>query len=361
MTDIAPAQEALPGKTVPNARSQRAIALWLLLCCAMIFAMVIVGGITRLTHSGLSIVQWDPIIGAIPPLNTAQWNETFHLYQQTPEFRDVNSGMDLSQFKSIFWMEYAHRLLGRSIGLVFLLPFLYFLARGRIEKRLVPKLIAMFVLGGLQGALGWYMVSSGLIHNPHVSQYRLTAHLSLAFLIYAFILWVALDLLGPTMPVPAPEFTRLRRFSYGVTALVFLMVIAGGFVAGLRAGFIYNTFPMMNGHWLPLGMFALHPLWRNFFANMGTVQFDHRIIAYLLVIVISSFWFMARRAPLPTRPRIAIHLLLLMLAIQISLGIATLLLVVPTPLAATHQAGALTLFTIAVFVSHAMRNARPVS
>ena len=361
MTDLAFAQETRPSVPAPKARSQRAIAIWLLLCCAMIYAMVIVGGITRLTHSGLSIVHWDPIMGAIPPLNTAQWNHVFHLYQQTPEFRDVNSDMDLAQFKSIFWMEYAHRLLGRSIGLVFLLPFLYFLIRGRIEKRLIPKLVTMFILGGLQGALGWYMVSSGLVHNPHVSQYRLTAHLSLAFLIYAYILWVALDLLGPTAQTPAPEFTRLRRFSYGVTALVFLMVIAGGFVAGLRAGFIYNTFPMMNGRWLPLGMFALHPLWRNFFANMGTVQFDHRMIAYLLIIVISSFWFMARRTSLPRRPRIAIHLLLAMLAIQVTLGITTLLLVVPTPLASAHQAGALMLFTIAVFTSHAMRNAQPTA
>ena len=360
MTDPAFVKEPQNAAPQPAARSRRAIALWLLLCCAMIFAMVVVGGITRLTHSGLSIVQWDPIVGAVPPLNTAQWNTAFHLYQKTPEFRDVNSDMDLAQFKSIFWMEYAHRLLGRGIGVVFLLPFLYFLARGRIEKRLIPKLVTMFILGGLQGALGWYMVASGLIHNPHVSQYRLTAHLSLAFLIYAFILWVALDLIGPTSEVPAQEFNGLRRFSYGVTALIFLMVIAGGFVAGLRAGFIYNTFPLMNGRWLPLGMFALHPLWRNFFANMGTVQFDHRMIAYLLIIVVTSFWFMARRLPLPRRPRIAIHLLLAMLAVQVTLGISTLLLVVPTPLASAHQAGALTLFTIAVFVSHSVRNARPL-
>ncbi len=361
MTDLVFTNQNQPEAGGPKIRSRRAIAIWLLMCCAMIYAMVIVGGITRLTHSGLSIVRWDPIMGAIPPLSTAQWNHVFRLYQQTPEFRDVNSNMDLAQFKSIFWMEYAHRLLGRSIGLVFLLPFLYFLIRGQIEKQLVPKLVSMFILGGLQGVLGWYMVSSGLVHNPHVSQYRLTAHLSLAFVIYAYILWVALDLLGPTVSAPAPEFRRLRRLCYGVTALVFLQVIAGGFVAGLRAGFIYNTFPLMNGRWLPLGMFALHPVWRNFFANMGTVQFDHRMIAYTLVVVISSFWFMARRTPLPRRPRIAIHLLLAMLAIQVTLGITTLLLVVPVPLASAHQAGALMLFTIAIFTSHALRNARPAT
>ncbi|MHB8453710.1 MAG: COX15/CtaA family protein [Acidiferrobacterales bacterium] len=356
MTDITIAQDSFPGKTASKMRSQRAVAIWLLLCCAMIFAMVVVGGITRLTRSGLSIVEWDPIVGAIPPLNTAQWDKAFHLYQQTPEYRDVNFDMGLGEFKSIFWMEYAHRLLGRSIGLVFLLPFLYFLVRGRIEKGLVPKLVTMFVLGGLQGALGWYMVKSGLINNPRVSQYRLTAHLATAFLIYAFILWVALDLLFPPPRRRAPELTQLRRFSYGVTGLIFVMVVAGGFVAGLKAGFVYNTFPTMNGHWLPPGMFALQPLWRNFFENMGTVQFDHRTIAYLLALVIPLFWFKAKAISLPRRPRIAIHLLLAMLAIQITLGITTLLYVVPIPLAATHQAGALTLFTIAVFVNHTLRN-----
>ncbi len=356
MTDITIAQDCFPGKTVTKMRSRRAVAIWLLLCCAMIFAMVVVGGITRLTRSGLSIVEWDPIVGTIPPLSTAQWDKAFHLYQQTPEYRDVNFDMGLGEFKSIFWMEYAHRLLGRSIGLVFLFPFLYFLARGRIEKRLVPKLVTMFVLGGLQGALGWYMVKSGLINNPRVSQYRLTAHLATAFLIYAFILWVALDLLFPPPRRPAPELRQLRRFSYGVTGLIFVMVVAGGFVAGLKAGFVYNTFPTMNGHWLPPGMFGLQPLWRNFFENMGTVQFDHRTIAWLLVFVIPVFWFKAQATSLPRRPRIAIHLLVAMLAIQITLGITTLLYVVPIPLAATHQAGALTLFTIAVFVNHALRN-----
>jgi len=356
MIDPAVAHDSRSRGTTSATPRQRAIAIWLLLCCAMIFAMVVVGGVTRLTRSGLSIVEWDPIIGTIPPLNTAQWNTAFHRYQLTPEYRDVNFDMGLDEFKSIFWMEYAHRLLGRSIGLVFLLPFLYFMARRQIEKRLIPKLVTMFVLGGLQGALGWYMVKSGLVHDPHVSQYRLTAHLATAFLIYAFIFWVALDLLFPSTQRPAPELTRLRRFSYGVTGLVFVMVVAGGFVAGLKAGFVYNTFPTMNGHWLPPGMFALQPLWRNFFENMGTVQFDHRMIAYLLAIVITAFWLYAQRAPLTVRPRIAIHLLLAMLAIQITLGITTLLYVVPIPLAATHQAGALTLFTIALFVNHSLRN-----
>lgn len=357
MTDLATARETRPVELIQPEPRQRPMAIWLLLCCAMIFAMVVVGGVTRLTRSGLSIVEWDPIIGAIPPLNTAQWDKAFNLYKQTPEFRDVNFDMKLDEFKSIFWMEYAHRLLGRSIGVVFLAPFLYFLARRRVDRRLVPKLITMFVLGGLQGALGWYMVKSGLIHNPHVSQYRLTAHLATAFLIYAFIFWVALDLIFPHSRRPTEQLKNLRRFSYGVTALVFVMVVAGGFVAGLKAGFIYNTFPTMNGHWLPAGMFALQPLWRNFFENMGTVQFDHRVIAYLLAAVIPVFWFVAKRATLPARGRIGIHLLLAMLAVQITLGITTLLFVVPIPLAATHQAGALTLFTIALFVNHTLRNA----
>ncbi len=357
MTDLSAAQDTHPGDLARPQPQQKAIAIWLLLCCAMIFAMVVVGGVTRLTRSGLSIVEWDPIMGAVPPLNTTQWDKAFHLYQQTPEFRDVNYDMKLDEFKSIFWMEYAHRLLGRSIGVVFLVPFLYFLARRRIDHQLVPKLVTMFLLGGLQGALGWYMVKSGLVHNPHVSQYRLTAHLGTAFLIYAFIFWVALDLIFPRTRLPNADLRNLRRFAYGVTTLVFVMVIAGGFVAGLKAGFVYNTFPTMNGHWLPPGMFALQPVWRNFFENMGTVQFDHRMIAYLLAIVIPTFWFVARRAQLPARGRVAIHLLLAMLAIQIALGITTLLFIVPIPLAATHQAGALTLFTIALFVSHTLHNA----
>ena len=338
------------------AHSQRTVALWLLVCCAMIFAMVVVGGLTRLTHSGLSMVEWDPIVGVIPPLNTAQWTETFAKYQQTPEYLKINRGMGLAEFKSIFWLEYYHRLLGRSIGIVFLLPFLYFLLRRRIQRAQVPKFLGMFVLGGLQGALGWYMVKSGLVDNPHVSQYRLTAHLAAAFIIYSYIFWVALGLLHPQpQHKGGSAIRRLRHYSLGVSTLIFIMVLSGGFVAGLKAGLAFNTFPTMNGHWVPPGLFALHPLWHNFFENLATVQFDHRVIAYLLAVVIPLFWWHARTIKLPARTRLATHLLLGMLAVQITLGITTLLFFVPVPLAAAHQAGALVLFTLALFVNHELR------
>lgn len=335
--------------------ARKQIAAWLLLCCAMVFAMVVVGGVTRLTHSGLSIVEWQPLVGTLPPLNEAQWLEVFHKYQQTPEYQKVNFDMGLDEFKGIFWWEYFHRLLGRSIGAVFLLPFLYFLVRKKIEWNLAPKLAGIFILGGLQGALGWYMVASGLVDDPRVSQYRLTAHLGMAFIIYAAMLWVALGLLSPTSS--RPEGARaLGRFSLGLSGLVFLMVLSGGFVAGIRAGLAYNTFPLMNGHWIPPEIFMVVPWYANFFENMATVQFDHRLIAWLLAFLVPWFWLRARRVALPAHTRLAIHLLLLMLAVQITLGISTLLLVVPVSLAAAHQAGALLLFSFSLWVSHELRN-----
>ncbi|MHB8535261.1 MAG: COX15/CtaA family protein [Sulfuricaulis sp.] len=329
------------------------IAVWLLTCCALIFAMVVLGGVTRLTHSGLSIVEWDPIVGAIPPLTHAQWEKTFDQYRQTPEYRKVNAGMSLTAFKGIFYVEWAHRLLGRLIGAVFLLPFLYFLARQRVRPALVPRLVIMFVLGGLQGALGWYMVKSGLIDIPRVSPYRLTAHLALAVIIYAYIFWTALGLLYPRESLPPPG--KLRRFSTAVTVLIFLMILSGGFVAGNKAGFAFNTFPLMNGRLIPEGMYAMQPWWANLFENIATVQFNHRLIALLLVLVIPVFWWSAMRSALPARTRGGAHLLFGWLAVQVSLGISTLLLVVPVPLAAAHQAGALILFSIALFVRHALR------
>jgi len=329
------------------------IAVWLLTCCALIFAMVVLGGVTRLTHSGLSIVEWDPIVGAIPPLTQTQWEETFDQYKQTPEYRKINVGMSLLAFKGIFYVEWAHRLLGRLIGVVFLLPFLYFLVRRQITRALVPKLVMMFVLGGLQGALGWYMVKSGLIDIPRVSPYRLTAHLAFAIIIYAYIFWTALGLLYPQEPLPPPG--RLRRFSTVVAALIFVMILSGGFVAGNKAGFAFNTFPLMNGRFIPEGMYAMQPWWANLFENIATVQFDHRMIAYLLCLVIPAFWLTAMRFALPARTRRGVHVLLGWLAVQVTLGITTLLFVMPVPLAAAHQAGALILFSIALLVRHALR------
>jgi heme a synthase len=340
-------------QTVTQSNHHRAIALWLLICCITIFAMVVLGGVTRLTGSGLSMVEWEPLMGVLPPLNQAEWEMVFQKYQQYPEYQIKNSWMTLAEFKTIFWFEYAHRLLGRAIGLIFLIPLIYFMMKGKVDKPLIPKLVTMFILGGLQGLLGWYMVKSGLIDQPHVSQYRLTAHLGLAFLIYAYIFWVALDLLFPKpKPVSNDDIRSLKTFSWMVTGLIFITAMSGGFVAGLKAGLFYNTFPLMNGHWIPEGLFQMEPLWRNFFENITTVQFDHRLLATLLFILIPTLWFMAWRIQLSKRAHLGIHILLILLGIQITLGISTLLLIVPVPLAASHQAGALVLLTAALFVNH---------
>jgi cytochrome c oxidase assembly protein subunit 15 len=330
-----------------------AIAAWLLACCALVFAMVVVGGITRLTHSGLSIVEWQPIVGALPPLDDNAWQETFRKYQETPQFRQVNPDMDLAGFKRIFWWEYVHRLLGRLIGAAFLAPLLWFAARGRISRELTWKLAGIFVLGGLQGAMGWYMVQSGLVDDPRVSQYRLAAHLALALAIYAAMLWIALGLLFPRATVAPPR--ALRRFAVCLVALVFAMALSGAFVAGIRAGLAYNTFPLMNGHLVPPGIFMIEPWYLNFFNNIATVQFDHRVIAWLLAILVPWFWVRVRRAPVPPRARIAADLLLAALGLQIALGITTLLNTVPIPLAAAHQAGALLVLTAAVLALHSLR------
>jgi cytochrome c oxidase assembly protein subunit 15 len=337
----------------------RQLALWLMICCAMIYSMVLLGGLTRLTGSGLSMVQWDPIFGVVPPLSEAQWNATFNLYKKSPEFRKINIGMDLHGFKQIYWFEYAHRLLGRTIGLVFLLPFLYFLFAGRIRRRLIPGLVTMFVLGGLQGLLGWYMVKSGLVDKPHVSQYRLTAHLAMALAIYAYMLWVALGLWwNDTRDAPPAAPRGLRRFAALLGVLVYITALSGGFVAGLKAGLAYNTFPLMDGHWIPATYLLRSPAWRNFFENIATVQFDHRLLATLVLAGCASFWLAARRQPLPASARIGVHALLAAALLQVTLGISTLLLHVPIPLAATHQAGALLLLTVILFVNHRLIHAR---
>ena len=240
--------------------------------------MVVVGGVTRLTHSGLSIVEWQPIVGTLPPLSQADWQETFGKYRLTPQYLQVNKGMTLEEFKGIFWWEYWHRLLGRVIGVVFLVPLLWFIARREIPPGYAGKLFGIFLLGGLQGALGWYMVKSGLVDDPRVSQFRLTAHLGLALAIFAAMLWAGLSLIYPSRAkwelVPDPS---TRAWAIGVALLVFVMALSGGLVAGIRAGFAYNTFPLMNGRLVPPEIFMLEPWWRNFFWNMATVQFDHRV------------------------------------------------------------------------------------
>lgn len=336
--------------------NRKHIAIWLLVCCATIYAMIILGGVTRLTGSGLSMVQWEPVMGVLPPLNQAEWEEAFLLYQQFPEYKLKNFSMSLDEFKSIFWFEYGHRLLGRSIGIIFLLPFLFFLVKGRINRALTSKLITMFVLGGLQGLMGWYMVKSGLVNDPHVSQYRLTAHLSLAIIIYAYMFWVALDLLYPNVDDKLKSTNRkLGQLSLIITAIIFITALSGGFVAGTRAGFAFNTFPLMDGRLIPAGLFELSPAWRNFFENIVTVQFNHRLMATVLFLIIPAFWWLAGKSQLEPRVRTGLHLLLAALALQLTLGITTLLLVVPVSFAAAHQAGAVLLLTASLYVSHQLR------
>ncbi len=337
--------------------ARRQVAGWLLLCCALVFAMVVVGGVTRLTRSGLSIVQWEPVVGAIPPLSQADWQQLFSEYQHTPEYLKVNHGMSLQEFKGIFWWEYFHRLLGRLIGVAFFVPLLLFLWQKKIERRLAPRLVGIFLLGGLQGAIGWWMVASGLVDDPRVSHVRLSIHLGMAFLIFAAMLWTALDVLaGP--PRAAERRTRwLARYALGLCALIFVMVLSGGLVAGTRAGYAYNTFPLMNGHFFPPEYFMLEPWWQNFLHNMATVQFNHRLIAWSLFVLIPLLWLGMRRTAAGRQAKLASTLFLGMLALQIALGISTLLNGVPLVLGAMHQAGAVLLFALSLWTAHALRRA----
>ncbi len=340
--------------------NNRKIAQWLYACCAMIAMMVLLGGLTRLTHSGLSMVEWKPLTGWLPPLSHEEWQLTFEKYQQYPQFQKLNQGMDLQGFQSIFWLEYLHRVWGRLIGFFFLLPFLYFLVRGYIRAGLIPRLLLIFLLGGLQGGLGWYMVKSGLVDRPDVSQYRLAAHLGAAFLIYAYILWTALSLhlsaqtpLGRRLADRTPEVLALL-----LLCLVFTAVMSGALVAGLDAGLAFNTFPMMGGRWIPDGLDLLQPGWRNLFENLITVQFNHRVIATTVFISVLAFWFYAIRKQMPARARIALHCMLAAILLQVALGISTLLLAVPVPLASAHQMGALLLFSMVIWVNYEMRKSR---
>lgn len=331
---------------------RRPVAIWLLICCAMVFCTLVVGGVTRLTDSGLSIVEWQPLLGAIPPLTHADWLTMFEKYKQIPQFHQVNHDMDLAGFQFIFWWEWVHRQIGRIIGLVFFIPLVWFWVRGRIPRGYKWKLVGFLILGGLQGAMGWYMVKSGLVNDVRVSQYRLTAHLGLAFLVFGLMLWTALGLLRerrlrPTTPV------GVRRFALFVLCMVSLMVLSGGFVAGIRAGLAYNTFPLMNGHLIPPDLFVLEPWWLNLFGNITTVQFDHRMIAWSLMVLVPLLWLkVLREAPQASR---AANAMLIMLAVQVSLGIATLLHQVPVVLGSLHQAGAMILFAKLIWVNHKLR------
>lgn len=323
---------------------RRRVVAWLLLCAALAFLIVVVGGVTRLTRSGLSIVEWQPLIGVLPPLSEAEWQALFAKYRETPEYRLVNFGMDLGGFRRIFWWEYIHRLLARLIGLVFLLPLLWFHLRGKLERPLAWKLWGIFALGALQGLMGWLMVKSGLIDDPKVNPVRLTLHLGLALAIFSAELWIALGLLQP-------RGVRAGRLAAALPFVVFAMALSGGMVAGLRAGAAYNTFPLMNGHWLPPEILVLEPWWRNFLYNMATVQFVHRGFFWLLALLVPVAWWQRRASP-------AANALLVAFALQAALGIATLLAGVPVALGAAHQGGAVLVLGAALWNAHSRLAAR---
>ncbi|MEG6509578.1 COX15/CtaA family protein [Methyloligella sp. 2.7D] len=346
-TAAAHSLEAPAVETAGKPHHIRALRIWLWAVALLIVAMILVGGATRLTDSGLSITEWKPIVGIVPPLSDADWNAAFEAYKQIPEYSRVNPNMDLAGFKGIFWWEWGHRFLGRMIGFVFFLPFLAFWAAGYIPKKLWPKLIGLFVLGGLQGAVGWYMVKSGLIDRVDVSQYRLTAHFGFAILIFGYTLWLIFGL-GPAKREPVTS--RAVPWVAGlILGLIYLQLLLGALVAGLDAGFGYNTWPLIAGAFIPDGLWEATPWIRNFFDNPLTVQFDHRMVAYLVfaATIAQAVWLAATKKP---QLLIGSGLTVAVIAmLQATLGVWTLLLAVPITLGLAHQAGAVVLFGAAVF------------
>lgn len=342
--------------------ARRLVALWLFGVAALVMLMVLVGGLTRLTGSGLSITEWKPVTGALPPLTDAAWQAEFQKYQQIPQYKLLNDGMNLGEFKSIYFWEWGHRLLGRLVGVVFLVPFLWLAVTRRIERSMIPRIALMFVLGGMQGLLGWYMVKSGLTERVSVSQYRLVAHLGLAVFIYAYICWIGFSLWRSPWQASGKQSAASglsangRLAAYGLAVLVYLQILLGGFVAGTDAGFIYNTWPLMKGAVIPEGLYFMNPLWRNLFENVLTVQFNHRVAAYLISLCVLAFWLAMRRSPRADLRRSS-SLLFLGVIAQVLLGIWTLVEIVPIPLGAAHQVGAMIVFSLALWNAHtASRN-----
>ncbi|MCM2292145.1 COX15/CtaA family protein [Allorhizobium sp. BGMRC 0089] len=327
-------------------KNRRAIRIWLGIVVLAIFALVLVGGATRLTNSGLSITEWQPIHGVIPPLNLKEWQEEFSLYQKIPQYELMNKGMTLDQFKGIYWWEWSHRFLARSIGMIFALPLLFFWLTGRIEKQLRFRLLGILALGGLQGFIGWWMVSSGLTQRTEVSQYRLAIHLVMACLIYSASIWVMHGLM-PARKSAAPARSA-KGFAIALFALVLFQIYLGALVAGLRAGYAYNTWPLMDGAFIPGDLFIQHPWWINLFENVKTVQFVHRCGAYLLLTVAFLNMMMSLSSAPNARATRRSLILFLLICAQATLGILTLIWDVPFHVALTHQAGALIVLGFAV-------------
>ncbi|MBK8286750.1 MAG: COX15/CtaA family protein [Ahniella sp.] len=317
----------------------RAIGRWLMVCCVVLFALIMLGGATRLTESGLSIVEWKPVTGILPPMGDAEWQAELDRYRDSPQYVKVNRGMSLDEFKLIFWYEYAHRLLARVLGLCFALPYFWFLLRGRIPPTLRWPLFGTLLLGAAQGYMGWYMVKSGLVDIPRVSHYRLAAHLGLALMIFAAMFWIGSRALWPR----ARDAARTSRLVWLVAAFLVFTILFGAFVAGLRAGLVYNTFPLMGGQFVPPNFLSFDPVILNFLENPGTVQFVHRWLAISTLMLIGLLVWRLRALPLSGSQRQAMWLLLGAVLLQVSLGIATLLLHVPVWLGTLHQGGAVVL------------------
>jgi cytochrome c oxidase assembly protein subunit 15 len=351
----APDLTLLPGALLVPVR--RSVRVWLFTIAGMCLAIAVVGAITRLTESGLSMVEWKPLEQDIPPLGAAAWNDLFHQYQQSPQYRFVNTGMTLAEFQGIFWWEWTHRLIAQLIGAAFALPFLYFLVRRWLPRRLIPYLVGLFALGGLQGLLGWAMVKSGLEYRPSVSHYRLAAHLALDLTLYSLTLWTAFYVSRPRAAVVAPAALRpvLRRHAVtGLSALAVTMVW-GAFTAGLRAGHLYNTFPLMGGGLAPPDVLAFEPWWSNFTENPGAVQFIHRVLAFATGLILLALALRLRAPSIAPEPRKLATALFLLVALQIFLGIETVLNQVPVWLGALHQANAILLLGVVVRVLFLLR------
>lgn len=332
-------------------KDNKKVIYWLLTGCTLIFIMVIVGGITRLTHSGLSISNYKLISGTIPPTNALQWNEAFDLYKQYPEYQKLNYNMTIDEFKDIYFWEWIHRVIGRFIGLVFVIPFVYFLLRKQLKKSTIKKCLILLFMGGFQGFLGWFMVKSGLVDKPDVSHYRLAMHLTTAFLTFAYTFWVALDLIFPSKKEINTRFRNLIRV--GLVILV-IQIIWGAFVAGLDAGWIHNHWPLMNdGELIHQSVTTeQEQLWRNFIEGKSGVQFIHRYLAYIVVGIIGFIWFKARKNKTTTLQQKGINLLLILVGVQFVLGVLTLVLFVPVWLGVLHQVTAFILLATMTFTLH---------
>lgn len=337
---------------IMETKSKSPVVIWLLTGCVLIFAMVVVGGITRLTQSGLSIVEWNLFTGVVPPTSPEAWQILYEKYQTSPQYQLRQEGFTLDQFKSIFWWEYIHRLLGRFIGLVFAIPFLYFLIRKKLNSNLLKKLIVILLLGAFQGVLGWYMVKSGLVRNPFVSHYRLAAHLLTAFATFGYTFWVALGLMYPTQKEVETGVVpqSLKRLIYLLFGFVILQITYGAFVAGLHAGRIYNTFPLMDGSLFPAVIYQQSPFWKNLFESHAGVQFIHRYLAYILVILVGIVFYKSQKMNLNTSLKKGFTFLAFMMGLQFLLGVFTLLYAAPILLGVLHQAGAFALLTTMIFI-----------